>query len=270
MSTAETPVPNRRRLLNSIRSGRVFQVAAVGLVALVALVIIALLYGELPEFFHVGGQQLRDFMRQNAYLPGFALLYVEESGVPLPAPGDVFVMYVATHVPHVLWAWIAAWLGLIVAVVLGATNLFLISRRFGRRLVGSSLAEYVHLTPERVAKAELWVKRYRGLAVIFGRHIPGFRIPITVASGIFEVRYPMFAASVAVSTAIWAGVVLIIGINYGPHLADLLRAHSFLYFVWGALVLTLVGSIFIRQQLRRRRAGRSVGKPDRPVESPSS
>src|SRR3989442_12721684 len=141
MSSADTPVPPLRRLLNSIRSGRPFQIAAVTLVALVALIIIALLYGELPEFFHVGGAQLREFMRHNAYLPGFALLYIEESGVPLPAPGDVFVMYVATHVPHALWAWIAAWLGLIVAVVLGATNLFLISRRFGKRLVASSFAE---------------------------------------------------------------------------------------------------------------------------------
>jgi len=266
MSSADTPVRNGRRLLNSIRSGRAFQVAAVGLVALVALVIIALLYGELPEFFHVGGQQLRDFMRQNAYLPGFALLYIEESGVPLPAPGDVFVMYVATHVPHVLWAWIGAWLGLIVAVVLGATNLFLISRRFGRRLVESSFAEYVHLTPERVARAEQWFKRYGVLAIIFGRHIPGFRIPITVASGIFEVRYPVFAASVAVSTAIWAGIVLIIGINFGPRLGDLLRAHSFLYFVWGGLVAALVLTIFVRQQLRARAA--RMASPPRRLESP--
>src|SRR6266576_1682483 len=269
MSSADTPVRNGRRLLNSIRSGRAFQVAAVTLVALAVLIVSALIYGELPEFFHVGGQQLRDFMRHNAYLPGFALLYVEESGVPLPAPGDVFVMYVATHVPHNLAAWIAAWLGLIVAVVLGATNLFLISRKYGRRLAESQLAEYVHLSPERLAKAEQWFKRYGVLAIIFGRHIPGFRIPITVACGVFRVPYRLFAPSVAVSTAIWAGVVLIIGINFGPRLADLLRAHSYLYFAWGAIVLLLVLSVFVRQRLRAARAG-AQGKPDRPVESPSS
>src|SRR2546423_15437445 len=135
MSSADTPLPARRRLLSAIRSGRAFQVAAAALVALVVLVIIALLYGELPEFFHVGGQQLRDFMRHNAYLPGFGLLYIEESGVPLPAPGDVFVMYVLTHVPHALWAWIAAWRGLIGPGVLGATTLFWTSAGFGGRLV---------------------------------------------------------------------------------------------------------------------------------------
>jgi membrane-associated protein len=269
MSSAEVPVSNRQRLLKSLRSGRALQIGAAALVLLAIIIVLAVLYGDLPELFRVSNRAVREFVRHNSFLAGFGLLYLEESGVPLPAPGDVFVMYVGIHVPHNLAAWIAAWLGLIVAVVLGATNLFFISRRFGRRLVNSSFAEYVHLTPERLAKAEQWFKRYGVLAIIFGRHIPGFRIPITVACGVFRIRYPVFAASVAVSTAIWAGVVLIIGINVGPRLADLLRLHSYLYFVWGAIVLSLVLSVFIRQRLRARRGG-ALGKPERPVESPGS
>lgn len=268
MSTADATDSPRRRLLNSLRSGRALRVAAAVLVVLAILLVLALVYGDLPELLHLSGRALRNFYRRNTFLPGFALLYLEESGIPLPAPGDVFVMYVGVHVPHHLAAWIAAWLGLIVAVVLGATNLFLISRKYGRRLVESQFAEYVHLSHKRLEKAERWFDRYGVLAIIFGRHIPGFRIPITVAAGIFRIRYPVFAASVAVSTAIWAGIVLIIGINYGPRLADLLRVHSFLYFVWGAIVLALVGSIFVRQRLRASRAG--TRKADGPLESPSS
>ena len=269
MSTADVPAPARRRFLNSLRSGRALQVAAAVLVVLAGLIVLAVLYGDLPEVYRFGGRMLRDFYRQNAYLPGFVALYVEESGIPLPAPGDVFVMYVGIHVPHHLAAWIAAWLGLIVAVALGATNLFLISRKYGRRLAESDLAEYFHLSHDRLMRAERWFRRYGVLAIIFGRHIPGFRIPITVAAGVFQVPYRMFAPSVAVSTAIWAGIVLIIGINFGPRLAILLQAHVFLYFVWGAFVLLLILSVFIRQRLRPRQGG-SVEKPDRPVESPSS
>src|SRR5881396_3621997 len=269
MSSADVHVPLRRRILNSLRSGRALQVGAASLLALAVIIVLALLYGDLPEFLHAGGRIVRDFMRQNAFLPGFALLYIEESGVPLPAPGDVFVMYVGTRVPHNLFAWILAWLGLILAVVLGATNLFLLSRRFGRRLVASQFAEYVHLSPERIAKADAWFKRYGVLAIIFGRHIPGFRIPITVASGVFRIPYRVFAPSVAVSTAIWAGIMLYIGVNFGPRFENLLRAHTSIYFVWGGLVLALIASIFVRQQLRARSA-RAVAKLERPVESPGS
>jgi membrane-associated protein len=272
--------PLRTRLVRSLRTGRPFQIAAALLIALVIAVLLALVYGDLPEIFEAGGRTLRDFVRHYSYLPGFALLYLEESGVPLPAPGDVFVMYVGIRVPHQIAAWVAAWLGLILAVVMGATNLYLISRRWGRKLAESQYAEYVHLSHERLLRAEVWFKRYGVLAIIFGRHIPGFRIPITVACGVFRVRYRVFAPSVAVSTAIWAGVVLTLGVLYGPHLAQLLRAHTSLYFVWAAIVVALVASVFVRQRLRARRAARLArsvetvdrgeGKADRTVESPGS
>jgi hypothetical protein len=50
------------------------------------------------------------------------LLYLEESGVPLPAPGDVFVMYVGARVPRSLGSSVLARVGLIGVVVLGATT----------------------------------------------------------------------------------------------------------------------------------------------------
>ncbi len=247
------------------RYSRQFQLGTIALFVVAALVLLVFFYDDVPEGIRIGGRFFREIYRHNQYLPGFALLYLEESGIPLPAPGDVFVMYVGVHVPHQFGAWIAAWLGLIVAVVLGATNLFLISRKYGRRLAESALAEYVHLYHSRLMRAEKWCRRYGVLAIIFGRHIPGFRIPITVAAGVFQIPYRVFAPSAAVTSAIWAGVVLIIGINFGPHLADLLRVHSYLYFLWGAIVLGLVLSIFIRQRLRAARL-----KADRPVESRSS
>ena len=248
------------RYVAALRSGRPLHWASLALVAIAVFIVLALLYGDLPEVFRLGGRQMRGLLARDPYLPGYGLLYLEESGVPLPAPGDVFVMYVATRVPHQWTAWVLAWLGLIGAVVLGATNLWLISRRYGRRLVESSFGEYIHLNPERIAKADAWFKRYGVFAIIFGRHIPGFRIPITVASGIFGVPWRVFAPSVAVSTAIWAGVVLAIGINFGPRLENLLRAHTQLYFVWGGLVLLLVVTLFVRQ--RRRAAVQARARLD--------
>jgi len=262
MSSARLPGPIRR-------SRRALQIAAVAVIVLAAIIVMAIWEGDVPELFRFGMRGIRTFFGEHSYLPGYVLLYVEESGIPLPAPGDVFVMYVGIHVPHHLAAWLAAWLALVLVVVLGATNLFFISRRVGHRLVHSEFAEYVHLNPERLAKAEAWFKRYGVLAIIFGRHIPGFRVPITVASAVFGVPYVVFAPSVAVSTAIWAGVMLTLGITLGPHLAVLLEAHRWMYFIWGGIVAVLIGSIYLRQRRRNAEARRS-GHPGRPVESPSS
>lgn len=268
----EVPGTNGRRLLNAFRSGRALQIGAAALAGLLILVVIALLYGDLPEFLNPLGLQLRTFVRHHEYIPGYGLLYFEESGVPLPAPGDVFVMYVGAHVPRQWMAWIGAWLGLILVVVLGATNLYFLSRRWGRRLATSGFAEYMHLSHERLERAEVWFRRYGVLAIIFGRHIPGFRIPITVACGVLGIPYRVFAPSVAVSTAVWAGVMLFIGVRFGPRLAQLLQAHTFVYFAWAALVVALFASIFVRQRLRGRRArlasASTLAGADRPVESP--
>lgn len=259
-----------RRLAAFVRRQHPLQLVLIGLVVLAAIVLSALLYGDLPEVVHTSGRGLRHFFNRYTYLPGFALLYIEESGIPLPAPGDVFVMYVGIHIPRNIGAWLAAWLGLIVAVTLGATNLYLISRKFGTKLVHSSFGEYVHLNPERLAKAEQWFARWGVLAIIFGRHVPGFRVPITVAAGTFGVKYRVFAPSVAISTAIWAGVMLTLGITIGPRLALLLRAHGQIYVVWGAIVLVLIVTLYIRQRRRAARTAASRAESKRPVESPSS
>jgi membrane protein DedA with SNARE-associated domain len=155
-------------------------------------------------------------------------------------------MYVGAHVPRALGSWVLAWLGLIGVVVLGATNLFYISRRFGRRLADGRFAHLVHLSPERLQRAERWFEQYGVVAIIFGRHIPGFRVPITLAAGVFRVRYPLFAASVAVSTAIWAGVVMVIGINFGPRMEAFLRLHREMFWLWAAVVVVVVILVVLR------------------------
>jgi membrane protein DedA with SNARE-associated domain len=219
---------------------RKLRIALLAILIAAAILVVAILEGDIPDLVTWGTHWIRLILRRYSYLGSYGLLYVEESGVPLPAPGDVFVMYVGAHVPRNLASWIIAWLGLIGIVVLGATNLFFISRKFGRRLAEGRFAEVVHLSPERLDRAERWFKRYGVAAIIFGRHIPGFRVPITVAAGVLRIRYPVFAASVAVSTAIWAGVVMIIGVNFGPRMEAFLRVHRETYFLWAAVVLVMI------------------------------
>jgi len=215
-----------------------------------ALTAFAILEGDLPEAVGDGAHVVGLLLRRFGLAAAFGLLYLEESGVPMPMPGDVFVMYVGHHSAQSLLSLLAAWLGLIAVVVLGASNLYFISRRWGRSIVEHRLAKLLHLTPARIDQAERWFARWGVWTLVLGRHIPGLRVPLTVAAGIFRVRYPVFVASVAISTAVWAGFFLTLGAVFGGRISHLLNLHREGYVILPAVVVIAFG-VYLVILLRR-------------------
>jgi len=134
----------------------------------------------------------------------------------------------------------------IATVVLGATNLYLLSRHYGHRLLEGRLGRLIHVTPERLDKAEAWFGRYGALTIIFGRHVPGLRIPITVAAGLLRVPYRVFAPSVVVSTAIWAGIGLWLGATVGAAIGNVLFDRGWIYIVGLGLVIVVLAIALVR------------------------
>jgi membrane-associated protein len=229
--------PTLRRFLVPV--GAVLAVAA-------GLLVIAVLEGDLPEAV-TDVRGLAQGVLGRYGVPGsFVLLYLEESGIPLPVPGDVYVAYLGRQTGGDLNRWLAAWLGIILVVVGGSSNLYWISRRWGSRLVRSRLAAFVHLDPTRVAEAEQWFKRRGMVAIIFGRHVPGLRVPITVAAGISRVPYPVFVPSVAISTAIWAGVWLYLGSRFGPSVGTFFSGNAWTLALAAGVVIAVVAVVAVR------------------------
>ena len=239
-----------RRAVAAIAARRRRWTVGVIVAAVVALLIFAILEGDLPELVRDGASFVGHVLRQFGLVAAFGLLYLEESGVPMPMPGDVFVMYIGHHAGHGLLTWLAAWLGLIAVVVLGASNLFWISQRWGRSIVEHRLAQVLHLTPARIDRAERWFARYGVWTLVFGRHIPGLRVPLTVAAGIFRVPYGVFIASVAISTAVWAGFFLMLGAVFGGRIGHLLQLHREGYVILPAVIVLAFG-VYLLVLLRR-------------------
>lgn len=200
-------------------------VAGLALLAVLAFVFLVLEDGNLPDAIGDVGPLTRVVIQTFGGAAAFVLLYIEESGVPMVIPGDFVVMWVGNHVPHQLTAWVGAWLGLTAMVVLGSSNLYLVSRKWGRSLLDKRLARVLHLTPQRMERAEGWFVRWGAWALIFGRHIFGLRVPLTVAAGIFRLPYPTFALSVAVSSATWIAMFLFLGVAVGGHVARALHVY---------------------------------------------
>lgn len=221
--------------------------AVLGVVAVAAvLLVVAFLEGDFGEDVGELPRLVMGLIKRFGAPASLALLYIEESGIPLPVPGDVYVVYLGSLARGSLLELVAAWLGVILAVTAGASNLYLLSRRWGHRLLTSRFGTLLHIEPERVETVEHWFNRWGAVVVIFGRHIPGFRIPITVMAGIFEVPYRVFAPSVMVSTGIWAGIWIYLGARYGPSVGHLLGRNRWLYFVAVAVIVLVVAAVLVR------------------------
>ncbi|MHB8507655.1 MAG: DedA family protein [Candidatus Dormibacteria bacterium] len=191
---------------------------------------------------------LGDFIASSGIMAAFGLLLLEESGVPLPVPGDVMVLYVGHQVARGQIAWGAALAGFVLVVVCGASILYTIARVGGPTLL-ARFSTFLHLNERSLRRAEIFFQKRGALAIIFGRHVPGLRIPITLAAGVFKVPYPLFAASVAISTTIWAGLFLTLGALLGDRAMALLRPHRGVYLALGLGV----GGMVIAMLLFRRR-----------------
>ncbi len=240
------------RVVDSLRAAAIARRrtrwAAIAVAALIVAVLLgyAFLESDLVEGFGDLRELQGAITSRLGSAASVALLYIEESGLPLPVPGDVYVVYLGSVARGSAFALVAAWLAIVLAVTAGASNLYAIARRWGHRLVEHRLAPVLHVDERRLQRAERWFKRWGALAIIFGRHIPGCRIPITVVAGIFEVPYRVFAVSVAVSSAIWAAVWLWLGAAYGPSVVHMLSGHRWLYGIFVAVIAVAVGAIVVR------------------------
>jgi len=154
------------------------------------------------------------FVVHQALIAPFFLLFLEESGIPLPVPGDVYLAFTGYQVSRGAIPYWLAFLLLLFSVLAGSSILYFISARWGKKLV-SKLGIYMHVDQKKLDEIERDFKKYGIFLIIFGRHIPGFRIPITIFSGISGVPYKTFIFGTFISVVFWIAFYLAVGAKLG-------------------------------------------------------
>jgi membrane protein DedA with SNARE-associated domain len=186
------------------------------------------------------------------------LLTVEESGVPVPVPGDVVMMYAGYRVHLGLLIWYQVLLCGVVATLVGSCILYNVGRRGGRPLL-KKYGRFLHLSDGRQARIERWLGRYGGLAVFAGRLVPGMRCSSSFVAGTFGVRFPTFVVATAASALVWWSIFLYLGSQLGRRFAPVIERHPYSLFllVDFAALLSLV-PLYVRYRMGREEAVQSA------------
>jgi membrane-associated protein len=214
-----------------------------------------LAWPETPQWLHPATRALGHFVREHQALGLFLVIFAEELGIPLPAPGDVAIAwggYLTTTgaIPYPL-----AYVAVIGGAVTGSFCLYSLSRRFGHPFI-VRFGRYIGLYPERLERAERIFQRWGPWAIIVGRHIPGMRIVLSAFAGVFEIRARVFVPCVLLSASIWAAIFLEIGRVLGRNSRFLFRLFPSHLFPLLLLALIAAAILWVAYEHRfRARAG---------------
>ena len=110
--------------------------------------------------------------------------------------GAYIVLALAGTIGYLVGALIGWWVGL----------------RGGRRLL-ERRGRWLHLSPERLDRAERWFERWGNVGVLIGRVTPIVRSFVSIPAGVFEMPLAPYTIYTAVGSAIWAFAIA--GAGYG-------------------------------------------------------
>jgi membrane protein DedA with SNARE-associated domain len=191
-------------------------------------------------------QTATNLLDEHSVLVAAIVLLVEEAGVPVPIPGDFLMLLMGVRAREgtvQLWQAVIA---LEMATVAGATALYGLSRWSGRRLV-YRFGRYVRLTPQRLDRAEHWIRRHGAMAVFLGRLIPGLRIVTAVACGVFRVPLGIFMPAMALGALLYLTAYAALGYFIGPPVLAIVEQLHLPFHVVVSLLLLGAYAIWLRR-----------------------
>jgi membrane protein DedA with SNARE-associated domain len=116
----------------------------------------------------------------------------------------------------------------------------------GGRLLLERRGRWLHVTPERLDRAERWFNRWGSFGVLIGSVTPLVRSFVAIPAGIFEFPLVRFVLSVTVGSAVWAFALSGIGYSLGASYERFNHAFKYVEYAVVAGVLLLAAYLVYR------------------------
>lgn len=171
------------------------------------------------------------------------------SGIVVPMPEDVPLLYAGTQIAGGSWAWPAVILVGVVGVGLRDLGAWAMGRYLIRWLLATRAGHW--LFGNKLRRAERLISNHGSAAVLIGRFLVGFRAPVFMAAGAMGVPLRSFVGYDAVGLVIAVPMTVGLGYVFGAPIIELAaamlqRASAFatigalaagIWFVWRATAL---------------------------------
>lgn len=186
--------------------------------------------------------------------PAVFLLMLAESSF-LPIPSEAIIPFAANYVGKDGYS--LNYPGIIIAGTLGswlgATLMYWLARLAGRPLV-LKYGRLVLFPPEKLDKAERWMKHYGPMGVFVARLLPGARQLVGIPAGIAKFKYLQFSIFTILGAAIWCSVLCYVGVKAGQD-EGLMKGNLRSLTLWiggAALVLGTLYYFFVHRHLQKK------------------
>ncbi|MFF7454131.1 SpoIIE family protein phosphatase [Kitasatospora sp. NPDC008115] len=201
---------------------------------------------------------LAPLLEQYGYPAVALLVLLDNCGIPAPGQTVLVLAAVFAGTGHLDFAAVVA--TAFAAAVAGNTLGHLIGATGGRAFV-HRWGPYVLLTPERMARAEVFFARHGGKVVTVSRFVDGLRQTNGIIAGTTGMPWPRFQVFNLLGAALWVGVWASVGYLAGAHVGAVWRT-AVRYQLWLLVALGAVAVLFaVRHLLRsRRRRARGEGR----------
>jgi membrane protein DedA with SNARE-associated domain len=145
---------------------------------------------------------------------------------------------------------LAGTLGYLVGALFG----WWIGLRGGRPLL-ERRGRWLHVTPQRLDRAERWFEHWGNVGVLVGRVTPIVRSFVSIPAGVFEMPLAPYTVYTAIGSAVWAFALA--GIGYGLGASYKSFDHGFKYAEYVVLVgVLLVAAYLVYRWIRNARVTR--------------
>jgi membrane protein DedA with SNARE-associated domain len=197
---------------------------------------------------------LAPVLNHYSYFAVGGFITLEDFGIPVP--GETILIAAAVYAGagrlNIFMVGVVA----VVAAIIG-DNIGYAIGFFGGRALVLRFGKYVHLTEDRLDKAESFFAKYGGVVVAGARFIEGLRQANGIVAGISRMAWPRFLAFNALGAVLWVGLWTTVGYLAGSNITAIYNGISrYSLYLLIALIVVVV-ALVVRHVIRRRRRSKS-------------